>query len=116
MGVNAQGRTATVSGEDQDRKIIRAALGDNDNNNAFQQDPGLGADMVFDINDPVTRGIILRRLRLVFQDFERQKRYRLQEDTIKWAEDGGELILEFNYLNLESDKPESFTQRFGQDL
>lgn len=118
IGVNKQGRSATLTGDPQDQKIINTGLSGNDNLNAFQQDPGLGEDMVFDLTDPVVRGKIMVRLRDVFTDFEAQNRYRLLEDTIKWDEDPAkqELNLSFKYHNLETDDPKDFDKGFREGV
>lgn len=116
VGVTKQGRAATLRDDDQDFKIIGIALSGNDNLNAFQQDPGLGGDMVFDASDPIVRGRIMVRLRTVFNDFELQNRYRLLEDTIQWIEDPKEqtLALQFRYHNLETDDVKDFTKGFRE--
>ena len=111
---NSGGGFLTASGDENDRKIIKLSLGDDDNENAFQQDIGLGTEMVFDINDPVSRPRILSRLQAVFQRFEALKRYQLIQNTIRWTEGEGELILDFKYLNLETDKVEDFQRSFLQ--
>lgn len=116
VGVTKQGRTRTVTGEANDRKIIFTALGGNHNQNAYQQDPGLGDDMIFEINDEVIRARIRQRLIDVFDDFDRQNRYRLVSESVSWDinEDEGELVLSFDYFNVESDEVQSFAQRFGE--
>lgn len=118
LGVTKQGRSATVSGDTQDQKIINTALSGNDNLNAFQQDPGLGEDMVFDLSDPVVRGKIMGRLRDVFNDFEAQNRYRLLEDTIEWEEDPAnqELNVRFKYHNLETDDVKDFEKGYREGV
>jgi len=105
-----------LEGEDNDRKIIFLALGSDDNENAFQQQIGLGNDMVFGISDPQIRGTILTKVRRIFQRFEAQKRYRLVNSSLRWAEDSEtqEMILEFKYMNLETDEVYSFKRTFTQ--
>ena len=112
VGVDVTGGLSLVSGDDNSIKIIKTALGDNDNDNAFQQDIGLGADIVFALDKPDSRAQIVRRLRVIFADFERQNRYRLLRDTVKFIEapGTGELTLEFRYLDLETDEPKTFSQ------
>lgn len=112
VGVDPTGGAALVESDENDQKIISIALGSCDSEHAFQQEIGLGSDMVFDINDPTLRARIYRRLISIFQDFESQKRYRLVRETVKWEEGSGELTLSFKYLNLESDEPKTFTQSF----
>lgn len=118
LGVTKQGRGAVVTGDVQDQKIIDTSLGSNDNQNAFQQDRGLGDDMIFDVSDAAVRGVIRIRLRDVFADFEIQHRYRLLTDTIVWAQDSEkqELSLEFKYHNLETDDTKDFEKGFRQGV
>jgi hypothetical protein len=104
------GGLLTVEGEDNDKKIIALALASDDNENAFQQDIGLGEAMVFDINDAQLRGRVMGKLRSIFRRFETQKRYRLLSETLRWAEGDGELTLTFKYHNLETDEIRDFSK------
>lgn len=115
LGVDASGRGALVADRAQDEKIIKLALSGNDNNNAFQLDPGLGDEMVFDPSDAMVRGRILLKLRQGFAEFERQHRFKLLENTIKWS-DGqpGELVLDFQYHNLETDDILDYSHSFTE--
>jgi len=114
LGVDSSGHGATVVDRDQDDKIISTALTGNDNSNAFQLEPGLGNDMVFDPLDAAVRGRILIRLRAVFADFQIQNRYKLLEDTISWDSDDGELTLRFRYHNLETDNTLDYSTGFKE--
>lgn len=103
-----------MDGDDNDKKIIALALGSDDNENAFQQDIGLGIDMIFGISDPGIRGRIINRLKAIFRNFQAQQRFSLFTASIKFTEDSKtqELILEFKYLNLESDEIKDFRRQF----
>jgi len=104
-----------VEGDENDYKIIKMALSSDDNENAFQQDIGLGASMVFDLNDQALRAKIRRRLLQIFEDFQRQKRYKLVKESIKWGEntEEQELELTFKYINMESDEEKQFRRVFS---
>jgi len=117
VGVNTSGGVKLVDSDENDNKIISLALGMDDNENAFQQGIGLGIDMVFAISDPATRGRILGRLKQIFRRFEAQKRYRLRPATLKWTEDSDtqDLVLEFKYINLESDEERTFSRTFSAE-
>ena len=114
IGVSASGGVKLVDGDDNDKKIIALALGSDDNENAFQQDIGLGIDMIFGISDPGIRGRIINRLKAIFRNFQAQQRFSLFTASIKFTEDSKtqELILEFKYLNLESDEIKDFRRQF----
>lgn len=116
LGANKLGRGYTITGDSQDQKIINTALSSNDNSNAFQQDPGLGESMIFDISDPAVRGRIMSRLRLVFDEFTLQNRYKLLEDTLQWDESDGELNLTFKYANLETDDVKDFDKGYREGV
>lgn len=107
------GGVLLIEGDDNDHKIIALALGSDDNENAFQQDIGLGESMIFDVNDPQLRGRIVAKIRAIFRRFETQKRYRLLGETMRWNPgEAGELTLEFKYINLESDETKTFSRSY----
>jgi hypothetical protein len=113
VGVGPKGGARVSEGSEQDDKIIRLALGDDDNENAFQQNVGMGAGMVFDVSDVMVRAKVVTRMRSIFRRFEAQKRYRLREDTIRWKQSGGDLVLYFAYINLESDQSKDFSMKLN---
>ncbi|MGD9749374.1 MAG: hypothetical protein AB7W59_00100 [Acidimicrobiia bacterium] len=107
------GGVALIEGDDNDHKIISLALGSDDSENAFQQDIGLGEAMIFDVSDPQLRGRIVAKIRNIFRRFEVQKRYRLLGETMRWQPgEPGELVLEFKYINLESDETKTFSRSY----
>lgn len=106
---------ARASGNEQDTNILMLALASDDNENSFQQGNGLGISMIFDISDPQARADILAQLRRVFSRFERLKRFKLLENTIRWIDDPknpGETILACKYIALETDKLEDFSKTY----
>lgn len=115
VGVGQDGGARLSEGDANDDKIIRLALGDDGNENAFQQNIGVGADMVFGQSDELLQAQIMRRINEVFKRFEAQKRYTLRRNTIKWSQDSNtqELILEFKYVALESDREQTFRESFS---
>lgn len=108
------GGVLLIEGDDNDSKIISLALGSDDNENAFQQDIGLGESMIFDVDDPQLRGRVVAKIRNIFRRFEAQKRYRMLGETLRWLPGAqqGEMILEFKYINLESDEPKTFSRAY----
>lgn len=112
--VNSRGGSQLSEGNANDNKVIRLSLGSDDNENAFQQDIGLGVEMVFSSNDSFTRIRILARLREIFRRFEGLRRFKLREETLQWEEleGSGELILSFKYANLETDEEREFRRTF----
>lgn len=114
VGVDSRGGTAWVEGEDNDFKTIMTALADCENENAFQQGIGLGADMIFDLEDQAIRAQIMSRLESIFAAFEAERRYKLVEESVEWSTipDAGELVLTFRYFNMETDEEQEFTRRF----
>ena len=115
VGVDQSGGCALVEGEENDRKAIWLALSDCENNHAFQQDLGVGTEMVFAINDAGTQAVILQKLIEIFARFERQDRYRLVQNSVRWSQVEGELILEFKYRNLETDEESPFKRTYTSE-
>ena len=116
VGVNSSGSAATLTGDEQDKKIISLALGSDENENAFQQDIGLGNLAIFKSNDQRTRTEVIRRIKVIFEFFESQHRFKLIEDSITWEEgsSNGEMVLEFYYLNIESDELTPFQRTYAK--
>lgn len=117
IGVGPTGGASLVDHEENDNKIIFTALSAGDSENAFQQDIALGDRMVFDTNDSSVRAKIIGRLVSIFNRFVVQKRYRLKKDTVKFTTDSTtqELILEFRYVNLETDEEQNFKRTFTRN-
>ncbi len=115
VGVNPSGGASLVHGDDNDNKIIKIALSNDDNENAFQQDVGLGEEMIFDISAPTSKSKIMVKVQRIFTKFQAEKRYKLLRNTVKWTDDpeNQEVNLEFRYLNLESDEEQTYEQKFG---
>jgi hypothetical protein len=116
VGVGQDGGARLADGDGNDAKIILLALGSDDNENAFQQNIGLGEGMVFDIADPTSRSRITRRLVEIFRRFEAQQRYILRTNTIQWTQDSNNqtTYLSFLYVQVESDQEKEFRQQFSR--
>jgi len=114
VGVDTTGGSATLEGDEYADQVIRTGLSDHDNANAFQQDGGLGEEMIFGKTDTAQKAAILRKLYSMFAAWEEERLFRLMRETIKWSKDSesGELIVEFRYINLESDEPTTFRKKF----
>lgn len=115
VGVNQSGGTAMIEGDAHKKQLITTAMSAGESANAFQQDINLKEGMIFGNDTPLLRSRILRRLRAIFVDFESQNLFRLLPETIEWEKkpDEGELILSYKYIDLETDKPEEFSQGFS---
>lgn len=117
LGVSPKGGGATVEFSENDHKIVSLALGDDTNDNAFQQNIGLGPSVIFDINDDNLKARLMQRIRFIFDRFKVQRRYELINDTIRWvgpdqgAEEGS-LILEFKYFSLEANEERLFRRPY----
>jgi len=114
LGVDASGGAAMVESDDLNTQLIMTALSDCDNENAFQQELGLGPEMIFDLSDPGARAKILRRVYQIFDNFEAQHRFRLLRETIRWETEDGDLSLHFTYHDLESDELKPFAKTFSE--
>lgn len=112
LGVDTKGRGALASKEEQNHKIISLALSDLDNENAFQQDIGIDADFLFGLPNATQKAVIRQRVISAFNRFEALELYKLVRTSIRFeGRAEGELTLVFNYINLESDEEETFSQR-----
>jgi len=100
------------TGDDNDIKVIKAALNSGDNENAFQQNITLGEDMIFGMSDPLIRSRITVKIRQIFEVFYEQHRFKLLVDTIKWTDEAEVVNLTFRYLNLESDEEKEYSDTF----
>lgn len=115
VGVHAGGGAALETGDPQNNKVIKLALGDTDNENAFQQDISMDAFMIFAVDGPEIQSRVIRRVRRIFEDFRRVDRFKLVEGSITLDKgDDGELILEFKYINLESDEEKTYREKLGR--
>jgi hypothetical protein len=113
VGVTASGGSRTVEGDAQAEKIIALALADNDNTNAFQQNIGLGVRDVFDVANRGTRARVLARVVEIFAAFEKEKLFKLVRGSVAWKKgETGDQVLEFKYINLESDEVRAFSRTF----
>lgn len=113
---NTTGGMQLVSGDENDSKVIRATLGSDENENAFQQGIGMGDGMIFDFADPTTRNRIETRLIDIFRRFQVLRRFILRGETLKWTEipDAGEMELSFRFVNVETDQEHNFRQGFNR--
>jgi hypothetical protein len=111
VGVDATGGAAMAEGDTKDFEVIATAIADCDSDHAYQQDLGVGSSMIFDVNDPEGQSRIIRRVRTVFDEFRAAQRFKLLPNTIKISQDTeGELVMEFRYINLESDEEKTFRE------
>lgn len=102
-----------VSGDVQKRQLLQVALSSGENANAFQQDLNLGEAMIFGNDSSVLRSAIMQRVLRIFQNFETNKLFRLMQETVVWSQgDEGELVLEFSYIDIESDETMAFRKEF----
>ena len=87
IGVDSKGRAATVSGEENNQKIIRISLGDGDNENAYQQNLTLDQEsIIFAIEGSASKSAATAGIIKIFQTHETNNRFKLIENTIEWVE------------------------------
>lgn len=112
VGVNSRGGAWLVSKDENSHKIIALALSDLENDNAFQQNIGLGGGAIFDVAGQTYRAQIRQKVVDIFKDFEDQKLYSLDTTSLKFNRGApGEQILDFAYINLETDQRVVFSQK-----
>ena len=115
LAATKTGGLATNVGEDHDRQIIMTALLDCSCNNAFLQDGGLGDKAIFALANDQLKAELFARIRTVFDDFKRQKRFQLVPDSLQvlMDQDTGEVQMSLKYLNLETNAPSDFAMILG---
>lgn len=113
VGVDGSGGAALVSADAQDAKILSMALGDDENDNAFQQNIGLGEFMIFELPGDRTNALVLQRVKAIFRDFRAAQRFKLIPESIilRDEDEQGEFSIEFKFINLESDEEKTFSSR-----
>lgn len=111
VGVDGSGGAALIDGDAQDSKILSIALGDDDNDNAFQQNIGLGSFMIFEQPGDRTNALVRQRIKAIFRDFRAEQRFKLVNDSIEFKDEDeqGEFSVEFKFINLESDEEKTFS-------
>jgi hypothetical protein len=113
VGVDNTGSAAWARNTPNDVKTISLAISDGDNDNAFQQDLGLDSSVVFSVMDYAFQALVTEKLRSIFRQFERDDRYKLLPESMKWKQEKeGEMILEFSYQNLETDNVITFSKSY----
>lgn len=114
FSADGRGRIALVSGDDQLQKIIAMNLSDCQSDNPFQDDLGIGADMVFAIASTKLRADLKRRITVLFRRLQLQDRARLAAaPTFEIDDKQQELNVDINYVNIEEDKPGNLGMKFS---
>lgn len=98
------GGLATVTGQENDFKIIALALMSHENDNPFQQSSDNVDGALFDIDDPAGYALLVRRVESAFFDFEQQHRYRLIPGSLQIRRKDGVAIIYFDYHSIEADE------------
>ena len=113
--VNRRGGFQLSEGDEQADKIVRLALSSLDNDNAFQQDLGLGQAFIFAPRTPAFRSLVLARLDAIFAELEARKLYSLDRTSIRFSRGDveGEEVLEMKYVNLNTDEELTFSRTFS---
>lgn len=115
LSVNGRGGLTKTEGHDNDIKIISLALLGTGSQNPFQQPLDNIDDVVFDLDDDVTtQAVVISRLKNAFNQFTTQHRYKLIPDSISFERQSeGDLIVNFEYHNLEADEVFAVSQNVG---
>ncbi len=111
VGVTSAGRARLSTGDEQLEKIIGLHLSFSDSENPFQD---IGIDQViFNVNDQRLQPLIRFRLQALFDRLKADERAELDEGSVIFVTDEqeGEMELKFKYVNLRTNRPESFRGR-----
>lgn len=111
---NSFGGMSRVSGNENNVKTIAIALGSLENENAFQQPESNMNSALFEIGDEAAMAFVRRNLTLTFEEFERQHRFRLLKNTVQFRQnEEGDMFIDFQYHDLESDQIENMSHAVG---
>lgn len=111
VGVNKQGRAAVESNESKNtQKILTLAFSEGGDDNAFQK-LGLDDRVVFSVKTSAFRGRALNAVNNILAKFP--ELVRLVEGSVEFQEDiEGEFTIEFEYIDLLTQKSETFIKAF----
>ncbi len=113
--VGPHGGVVLEEGDAQAEKVIATALGDCDSSHAFQLEDGLGTGHIFQLPGPARKAVILARLFRIFATFEKLILFRIDRTTLRWGRgEQGELVLTFNYVDLETSQVAAFSKTFAK--
>ncbi len=108
------GTLAKSTPEETAWNTIYLTLSDVDNDNAFQQGMDITQQVIFKPDDKVSRAKVMAKLISAFEQFEDNKLFKLDLASVEWyKETSGESILEFQYLDLETDEVSTFRRSYG---
>lgn len=111
IGVTPSGRASIDTGDSHLAKIIALALSDVDSENPFKTLPQL--PLIFDINEgSIVNPIVRHRVISLFQRLESEERAKLVEESLAFSNVEGELVVEFNYINLKLNRPTNIKGRY----
>tara|TARA_Y100000034_G_scaffold131943_1_gene193761 strand:- start:1665 stop:2066 length:402 start_codon:yes stop_codon:yes gene_type:complete len=98
------GRYRLVADDAYIQQLMTVAFGDCSSDNPFE-DLGLGEAMIFGINDSMTEGEILARVKLIMDDFEENGLAKLiVSEPPTFEKDDGDLHMLLPYMNLETQE------------
>lgn len=109
LKVNKSGGFATVSGDDQNKKIIMLAVDYCPSENPFNTDVGI-EHPIFGINDVSLQSRSLIRIKEVFRNFQNQNRMKYKSS--KFSSVNEELVVDIDYIDMQTDRPESVRKTF----
>jgi len=114
VGVNKSGGAAIEkNGAEQKKKLLTLALSEGGDDNAFQN-LGLNPNLIFSIKDAAFRGKAKREVQRIFGQFlgllelAPSTPITFDEDTL------GEVALIVSYVDLETNKVETFRRSFAK--
>jgi len=114
FSADGRGRLALVSGDDQLRKLIILNLSDCDSANPYQDDLGLGADMIFAIASVKLRADVKRKVNSLFRRLQLTDRARLSgPPSFTTDEEEQSITMDIDYINLEENRPGQLGMKFS---
>ena len=114
FSTDGRGRLARTAGEGQLSKVILLNLMDLESANPFQDDLGLGAFMIFAVNNEDLHTELRRRINELFRRLQLQDRAKLaRPPSFQTNIAEQELEMNISYVNLEENKPGDISETFS---
>lgn len=111
---NGRRRLRVSGGNEQLRKIILLNLGDLESENPFQDDLGLGGDLIFAVNNEELRSDLKLRIDALFRRLLVEDRAKLRkEPTFEIFQEAQELVVNIEYINIEENRAEEIELNFS---
>lgn len=107
FGVSIDGRVALESGSRELINVLKLALSSGEDDNPFQN-LGINEEMIFDINDPSSRGLLRSYVRRILSKFSDRISLDTSQPIDLTQNEDNILSVSFRFVNLETSEVTDF--------